>query len=389
MKKLAIVTTHPIQYNAPIFKMLAARKKISIKVFYTWGSDVLENKFDPGFGRMIDWDIPLLEGYEYAFVPNSSRQPGSSKYMGIDNPGLINEIRTYKPDGLLVFGWNFKSHLKLIRFFHNKIPILFRGDSTLMNNNNWLRNLIRTCFLKWVYRNIDFALYVGTKNKEYFKHHGLKEGQLIEGKHAIDNNRFISLEEEFTNKAKEWKKTLGIKPNEITVLYAGKLEAVKNPFFITELAASEQMAHVKFIIVGNGPLETELKNRALNNKQVIFIDFQNQTQMPVVYRLGDIFILPSVSETWGLSVNEAMACGCAVAVSSKVGCAVDLAKDKKNGIVFGLNDVEKCRDFILELSNNPEKLLSMKLTSRKLIKDYNFSNIVLQIEKILVPAGTQ
>lgn len=387
MIKLAVVTTHPIQYNAPIFQMLSARKKISIKVFYTWGNGVLENKFDPGFGRIIEWDIPLLEGYEYAFVTNTSRLPSSGNYRGIDNPSLINEIKSYNPDALLVFGWNFKSHLKLLRFFHNKIPILFRGDSTLINNNSWVRNLARTFFLKWVFKNIDFALYVGVHNKNYFKHHGLKENQLILAKHATDNDRFTSLEAEFSHKAKDWKNALGIKQHEITVLYAGKLETVKNPFFITELAASLQKSHVKFIIVGNGPLESEIKKRAVNNNQVIFIDFQNQLLMPVVYRLGDIFILPSKSETWGLSVNEAMACGCAIAVSDKVGCAIDLTIESKNGIVFGLNEVGKCRDFILELSNNQDKLLNMKLNSRKLIKDYNFANIVVQIENLLLTIG--
>ncbi|MGB2995140.1 MAG: glycosyltransferase family 1 protein, partial [Ferruginibacter sp.] len=59
LKKLAIVTTHPIQYHAPLFALLASRNKISIRVFYTWGKQVLEQKFDPGFGKKISWDIPL------------------------------------------------------------------------------------------------------------------------------------------------------------------------------------------------------------------------------------------------------------------------------------------------------------------------------------------
>ena len=72
MKKLAIVTTHPIQYNAPVFRMLQERNVIAIKVFYTWGEKVLENKYDPGFNRVIDWDIPLLNGYDYVMVNNKN-----------------------------------------------------------------------------------------------------------------------------------------------------------------------------------------------------------------------------------------------------------------------------------------------------------------------------
>lgn len=65
MKRLAIITTHPIQYNAPLFKLLTQRNNITIKVFYTWGKSVLENKYDPGFKKNIEWDIPLLDGYGF------------------------------------------------------------------------------------------------------------------------------------------------------------------------------------------------------------------------------------------------------------------------------------------------------------------------------------
>ena len=61
-KKIAIVTSHPIQYYAPLFRLLA--KKVELKVFYTWGKEALV-KFDPGFGKKVEWDIPLLDGYEY------------------------------------------------------------------------------------------------------------------------------------------------------------------------------------------------------------------------------------------------------------------------------------------------------------------------------------
>jgi hypothetical protein len=96
MKKLAIITTHPIQYNAPLFSLLNKRGKIRIKVFYTWGHAVLENKFDPGFGKNISWDIPLLEGYDHVFEKNISPDPGSHHYKGIDNPELTGHIKEWK-----------------------------------------------------------------------------------------------------------------------------------------------------------------------------------------------------------------------------------------------------------------------------------------------------
>jgi hypothetical protein len=110
--KLAIVTTHPIQYNAPVFRLLSVRNNINTKVFYTWGKGVLKDKFDPGFGKIISWDLPLLDDYQYTFVDNISKKPGSHHFNGIVNPTLNYEIEKWGADAILIFGWNFNSHLK-------------------------------------------------------------------------------------------------------------------------------------------------------------------------------------------------------------------------------------------------------------------------------------
>ncbi len=75
-RRLAVVTTHPIQYYAPWFRRIAARSQIQLKVFYLWNRGAAA-KHDPGFGRAVQWDIPLLEGYEYEFLRNSSSDAGS------------------------------------------------------------------------------------------------------------------------------------------------------------------------------------------------------------------------------------------------------------------------------------------------------------------------
>ena len=131
MKKIAIITTHPIQYNAPWFKMLALADSVDLKVFYTW-SQAKEKVKDKTFGREIKWDIPLLEGYNYEFVKNISKNPGSNQWNGIDNPDLIPKVKSFDPDSILVFGWKMKSHFKVMRYFKGKVPVWFRGDSTLI-----------------------------------------------------------------------------------------------------------------------------------------------------------------------------------------------------------------------------------------------------------------
>lgn len=381
-KKLAIVSSHPIQYNAPLFKLLSQRGNVAVKVYYTWGEGALKKKFDPGFSKFIEWDIPLLEGYEYEFVENISKDPGSHHFKGIINRGLNQQIEKWGADAVLVIGWSFASHLKCMRYFKGKIPVLFRGDSTLLNEQSGVKKWLRRIFLKWVYRNIDYALFVGENNRQYFIKHGLKERQLLLAPHAIDNDRFGQPDTTYNQVAEEWRQKLGITRNDVVLLFAGKLEPIKNPFFILEIAKRIESSEFKVIFVGNGVLEQSLKEAAANDPRIMFMDFQNQLNMPVVYRTADLLILPSHSETWGLAANEAMACGCAIMMSDKTGGAIDLIPEGKNGVIFKVNDVQKCTEFINYILANRNVLKSMRLASRQLITNFSFERIVLEIEHL-------
>lgn len=376
MKKLAIVTTHPVQYHAPLFRLLAGSGRVRIKVFYTWGQAQYGAKYDPGFGKDIEWDIPVLEGYDYCFVKNTATDPGTHRFNGIINPGLVKEIEEWAPDTILVFGWSFNSHLKCLRYFHGKIPVLFRGDSTLLDEKPGLKKLFRRLFLKWVYRHVDTALYVGTNNRNYFLKHGIPEKSLAFAPHAIDNDRFLAPDEEYTREADIWRGRLGIEPDDIVALFAGKLEPKKNPFFLLDLARAIPSAKFKILIIGNGVLEKKLKEQASGDARVLFLDFQNQMKMPVVYRLADLFVLPSAGpgETWGLAVNEAMACGKTVLVSSKAGCAVDLVRDNENGLILDA-DGEECIAFISELLTDKIRLAEMGTNSRQIIRQYSIQKV--------------
>jgi len=383
-KKLAIVTTHPIQYNAPWFRLLNEGGRIEPKVFYTWGQLELGKKYDPGFGKAIHWDVPLLEGYQYSFVNNTAKDPGSHHRNGIVNPSLNKEVEQWQPDAVLVFGWNFESHFKCIRYFHKKIPILFRGDSTLLRSQSFIKSFARSVYLKWVFSFIDYALHVGTENKRYFLKYGLKENQLIFAPHAIDNDRFADTTNRYQSEANEWKKTMGLSDNVLTVLYAGKLEAIKNPFFIIDFAKRFTGQPVNFIVAGNGPLEKKLKQLAALYPKIHFIDFQNQQKMPVLYRLADFFLLCSVSETWGLGVNEAMACGRAVIVRNTCGCAIDLVQNGKNGFGFDTSEMDLLYNAINTVLNHPEQWQKMGAASEEIISFYSFENIVTAIEGFFI-----
>lgn len=384
--RLAVVTSHPIQYYAPLFRLLSKETEIELKVFYTWSQTEQGVKYDRDFGKMIEWDIPLLEGYTYEFVNNSAKDPGVHHFNGIVNPDLNKSILSWNPDFLLVIGWNFRSHLSSMRFFKGRIPVLFRGDSTLLDEKRGIKKLFRRIFLRWVYRHVDYALYVGKNNKEYFLIHGLDENQLCWVPHAIDNERFTG-PNGFDQDAEDWRKALGILDTDLVVLFAGKLEPKKDPDFMLRLAENILDRNLKIIIVGNGNLETELKAKASADSRIIFLDFQNQQKMPVVYRLCNIFVLPSIGpgETWGLSVNEAMACKIPVVVSNMCGCAPDLVEENITGWFFepGKNGDMKIKGLLENILMERSNLNLQGERAWQKLQPFSYSTAIEKIKQVL------
>lgn len=383
MKRLAIITTHPIQYNAPLFALLRARGNIEIMVFYTWGEDVLKDKYDPGFGQTIKWDIPLLQGYPYTFVKNMAANPGSRRFKGINNPTLIKEITAWKADAVLIYGWAFKSHLKAMRYFKGKIPVLFRGDSTLLDQFDFTKHWARKIFLTWLYRYIDYAFYVGKSNWAYFMAHGVPPYKLIHAPHAIDNYRF-GIKPENVAKAAELRRQLNIPEDALVFLFAAKFEPKKDPVQLIKAFKAVKQSFTHLILIGNGPLQPEMEKAAAGCSEIHFMPFQNQSMMPVIYQMASIYVLPSLGpETWGLAVNEAMAGGKPVIVSDTCGCAEDLVQRGVNGFIFRSGNFESLVEKMQLAIDNRSRLEEMGKESVKIVDHYNFNAVCVAIEQLV------
>ncbi len=380
-KKLAIVTTHPIQYYAPYFKMLRERNMIDIRVFYTWPQAINEFK-DPDFNHAISWDIPLLEGYSWEAVPNISKRPGSKSWYGIVCPTLITSIQKYSADAVMVYGWNLKSHFKVMRFFKGKIPVFFFGDSTLLDEKGFVRKIARKLVLTFIYKYVDKAFYTGKANMLYFQEYGVKLENLVHSPHAIDNDRFCKDAVLGRKESEDLKTKIGFEKEDIVVLFCGKLEKKKNPEILIKVIEDLRDSHsnIKLLFVGDGILKKRLEVFQKDRSWVSILSFQNQSKMPIVYGLADIFCLPSngPQETWGLAVNEAMACGKPVIVSDKVGAANDLVQEGVNGFIFKAGD---CRGML----NKFRKLLELDLSqagkySSEIIKKFSYETKCKSLE---------
>ena len=384
--KLAVLTTHPIQYYAPVFRCLADMEGLDVRVFFTW-SQASEGKiFDTGFGKSLQWDIPLLEGYNYEFLPNVAGRPGTEHFRGISNPTLLAAIKSWNPDLLLVYGWNNRSHLRAMLHFHRRLPVLFRGDSTLLDPTPRWRKVLRRHFLQWVYRHVDMAIAVGANNHDYFRWCGLSENCIAFAPHSVDTIRFTEPAVSHEREAATWRARLGIDASVVVILFAGKLQPKKNPGLLLEaFNLLDVPAHLVFC--GDGELEAALRLRAAHIDRVHFIPFQNQRAMPIVYRIGDVLALPSSGpgETWGLALNEAMASGRAVIASSRVGGARDLIREGVNGWIFESGNLPALLQVLrVAVNRGPLELKLMGQAGRTLSKQWSTEESARQIAEAAV-----
>ena len=383
MLKLAIITSHPIQYYAPWFGYINQNTDLELKVFYLWDFGVKET-VDRAFEKSIKWDIPLLEGYDYEFVPNISKNPGTKTIGGLKNPSLLARVTKYNPNAVMLIGYNYASLYRFIfQWNTRKAPLIFRGDSHLLQcRKGWKENLRRK-FISLVYSRFAYFLYVGKANYRYFTYHGVKAEQLIFAPHAIDNQRFLQAAHTAKIEAIKWKQELGIPANHQVILFAGKFYSVKCPFDLLEAYKQANLKEVSLLFVGGGELETELKQQASNHPNIFFAPFQNQQMMPRTYGIADLFILPSHSETWGLAINEAMCLSCPIIVSSPGGCGKDLVQEYQNGLIFEARNISDLTRCIKLAFSNLKKLKQWGEKSHEIIQNYSYKQATEGLKKAL------
>ena len=234
--------------------------------------------------------------------------------------------------------------------------------------------------LKFIFRNVDKALYVGEYNRQYFLKYGLKEQQLIAAPHAIDNNRFSSNAAQWELQAIAERKKLQIPDDAVVFLYAGKFYELKQLDVLINVFKQVKNPVYRLLLVGSGEQENMLKDLAKEDDRIIFQGFKNQSEMPWVYRMADVFVLPSNSETWGLAVNEAMACGRAAIVSDQCGCAPELIVQGQTGFVFKSGSEEELL-FCLQQFGHKQKAVEMGKIALKYIEQFSLEKLAEVIER--------
>jgi glycosyltransferase involved in cell wall biosynthesis len=347
--RLAIVLSHPTQYYSPWFRWMRVNTALNFRVFYL--SDFgIRASTDKKFGQTFAWDIDLTSGYEWEMVPNAAARPDTLRYDGLKNPEIFSRLRLYAPSVVLLFGYNYHTHLRLIAWARlHGLPLIFRGDSHAISRDRlpWKKRWA----LRFLYGQFAAITYVGRANHDYFRLCGVPENKLFFAPHAVDAARFTEAAPLASIGAKALRDKLGLN-GKIVVLFAGKLIPEKQPRALLEAFISVAAPELALVFVGDGTEKAALQEQAQRHPAVAvhFLSFANQTEMPSRYALADLLVLPSrgAYETWGLVVNEAMHLGVPALVSDQVGCQRDLVEDGKTGWVFTAEDPESLRSKLRE-----------------------------------------
>jgi glycosyltransferase involved in cell wall biosynthesis len=396
--RLAYLVTHPIPYQAPLLRLVAAEPDIDMTVFF--GTDFSARAFTAGeFSTKIEWDTPLLGGYRHEvlpqlFAPPPGRLPPLDFWRPV-NYGLAERLNDF--DVLWVHGYAHWFHWTAMAAARRRgLKVLMRDEATSISAaRSPVKRAAKRGFFTWLDRMVDAFLAIGTLNRRYYAENGIAAERVFDMPYAVDNAHFSRGAAQAAAQRERTRAEFGLERGRPILLFAAKLIERKRPELLLEAFSrihnDPALQYPYLVFAGDGPQREVLESRAKHVAPgaVRFLGFQKQTDLPRCYDLCDAFVLPSVQESWGLVVNEVMCAGRAVVVSDRVGSGADLVHPGENGAIFRTDDVDDLTRVLRGLLKDPQHLAAMGQRSLQIIGRWSFAEDVAGLRKALahvVPA---
>ena len=386
--RLAYLVSHPIQYQAPLLRRIAQGSQTAPQIALTvlFGSDFsLRNYKDEGFGVERHLGRPSPRRLQRSeFLPNL-RDTGTVSATSPISRGIYRRLQQVDGspafDALWVHGYASVNALQAILAANALgIPVLLRAEGWLgdRTRQGW-KLALKHLFFAALRNGIDAVLPIGTRNAEYWHHYFGNAVPQFAMPYAVDNDWFARRTAAATEQAAALRSELNLTPGRPIILFASKLQTRKHAdHLITAYAhfiADRDAALIPhLIIVGDGEERTRLEAQArdLQLEGVLFAGFRNQTELPAFFHLADVFVLPSRHEPWGLIVNEAMAAGCPVIVSTDVGSHADLVTDGITGCVYPVGDIAALTQSLARVFATPATAATMGAAAQRRMSTWSF-----------------
>jgi glycosyltransferase involved in cell wall biosynthesis len=286
-----------------------------------------------------------------------------------------------QPGAVIISGWSDVGAwtAKLWCTVHGRPHILWAESNRFDRPRVCWKELTKAVFV----RGFGSAQVYGSTNAEYLVHLGF-DARKIWKKRAVADVKLFRLVEQIGPRDDSRK----------VILFVGRLAPEKNLEFVLQALdrlSLEARQRVRLRIVGYGPLEVSLRLKAESlglNDMVEFGGPRKHSELPEVYHSADVLLLPSTSETWGLTVNEGMLCGLAAIVSDRCGCARDLV-NPGTGWSFNPRDPAGFARILERVATMPtDDLRMMGRNAAALAREYSAENcarIVLECLSVAAP----
>lgn len=406
---LAILTTHPIQYQVPLWQALAKDGSIPFEVWYL-SDHGTRPSYDEQFGKTFAWDLDTLSGYPYRFL-RVNKDIAVNRFNGLRLAESLRILFQEKSvDTLWVQGWQVMAYWQAVWQAHNAgIQVWLRGESNDLAPapTSTIKRQLKRIILGQFFKRVDHFLYIGQANKRLYESYGVRPEQLHSAPYGVDNDRFARQADELSSQRDILRREWNIPEAAFCVLFAGKFISKKRPHDLISAASYLQQSDPKrplhILFAGSGelgnvlrrscrivfeaePPSTKGENRIYNegnngkaNINASFLGFLNQTEISKAYVAADCLVLPSDHrETWGLVVNEAMASGLPCLASDTCGCSEDLINPIDPRLRFPMGDTNALANALVACMERP----FLSIRSREQIKKFNLSCSIDTIKQL-------
>jgi glycosyltransferase involved in cell wall biosynthesis len=383
--RLAVLNTHPQPYTAPLYCALAREPEIDLTVYYCSRLG-LEPHVDPAFGTKFKWDVPLIDGYRWKFLPELRGRSALGSFGSLVNPSIVTELARGRYDAFWLHGHTYATDmLAFVSARLSRIPIFYHSESSLYFDRVVRRRahvrIIKPLVLRFMFGGVARFLAVGSRNREFYLRYGAQPEQIFHVPYSVDNAYFADMAAKYRPSRDALRTELGIKPRDVVFLWAAKMTEQKAPLPMLEAFASlRDIEDIALLMVGDGTLhkaaEEFVRERRLDN--VHFTGFANQSEMAKFYSMSDVFVRPDgvYQGDWGLTVNEAMAAGLALVSTDGIGATDDLVRHGDNGMVVSFGDTQTLTSAFRELALSPEMCGRMGARSAEIIQTWSYRECV-------------
>jgi glycosyltransferase involved in cell wall biosynthesis len=379
--RLAIFTSHPIQYQAPWFRAIAASPDIEPKVYFAKVPSAKEQGV--GFGIEFSWDLPLTEGYPYTVLSTRLMPDFFPRFTRRVATNVDGELDKFDPHVAMVLGWQELTLVQALFACRRRgVPIIIRGESNSKKARPWTVQTLHKAYI----RQVDAAIAIGKSNAAFFEGASLPSSRIASAPYFVDNDFFAERAAAMKGDREALRVGWNIPSSSLCVVFAGKLEPKKRVFdFIEAIRISARAnPHIYGLIVGSGVQMSDAERQA-SGLPITFAGFLNQTEIPKAYVAADVIVLPSdFGETWGLVINEAMSTGLPAIVSERVGCADDLVIDGETGFVTPFADPSAIASAITRLANDREELARLGLAASQHVQEsYSLNRAMIGLREAI------